>query len=114
MLKHIDMSDMLSGETGPTTVKTVTITQDNDFNEVESVSTRTVEALIQPQDPKNLQSDDLDWALEYIMVHSLSQISVGEFVEHKGKDFKIITRSPWESYGFTEVIGEETNRSLIQ
>lgn len=112
MIGDIDMSDVLAGETSPTTVKTVTTTT-VDFEEQQSVTPRTIEALVQPQDPTQLQSDTIDWSLEYIMVHSPEPVEVGEFVEHRGKDFKIVTRSPWDRYGFTEVIGEETNRPLL-
>lgn len=113
MIGDLSMADVLQGETESKLVKTVTRTT-NDFVESESIAGRQVDMLVQPADPKRLQSDDIDWALEYIMVHALQEVAVGEYVEHKGKDFKIISRTPWTDYGYDELLGEETKQSLLQ
>lgn len=108
------MGGLVARNAKPRTVKTKTVTT-VDFEEKVSVSARTVDALIQPADPKQLQElNGIDFSLQYIMVHSVQEIEVGEFVEFDGKDFKVITRHPWDRYGFCKVIGEDTNEAQLE
>ena len=109
MIGDLSVADVLQGETRPTVVKAVE-TQTTDFEETEVVTGRYVDAMVQPADPKRLETlDGVDFALEYITAHALQPIRAGEFVEYEGREFKVITRSPWDAYGYSEVIGESTN-----
>ncbi len=113
-LSSINMADMLAPETTPRTVKTKTVTT-TDFKESVSVTSRTVNMLIQPADPKRLQElNGLDWAQEHITIHSLSPVELEEYVEYNGKDFWIVSRTPWEDNGFTRAIGESTGKPQLE
>lgn len=112
MIGKLSVADVLRGETKPTTVKTVTV-ETVDFEETDVVTARTVDAMVQPADPKNLETlDGIDFAQAYVMVHALQPVKTGELVEYQGEDYKVITRHPWEAYGYTEVIAEATNEAL--
>jgi len=113
-LSSINMADMLVSETTPRTVKTKTITT-VDFQENVSITSRIVDMLIQPANPNQLQElNGLDWEQEHIMIHSLSPVALGEYVEYNGKDFWIVSRTPWEDNGFTRAIGESTGKPQIK
>jgi len=112
MIGDLSMADVLQGETKPTTVKTVTV-KTVDFEETEVVTPRTVDAMVQPADPKQLQNlNGIEFSQAYVMVHALQLVENGELVEYKGADYKVITRSPWEHYGYTEAVAEATNEAL--
>ena len=107
-----NMANVLRGWRKDVTIKTVTRTTTN-FVETDTVVTRSQLCVIQVFKSENLNSTTLDWAQEYIEVHSVENISLGEFIEFNGKDFKVISKSPYAEYGFTLVIAESTNKPLI-
>lgn len=107
-----DMSDVLTEWELPRLIKTVTITS-VDFVQTEVVAGRTQNCVIQVAEKEKLNPATIDWTLEYLMIHSKLGIQQGEYVEYQGADYKVIGRGPWGSYGYTEVIAEETKRPLL-
>lgn len=108
-----DMSDVLTEWETPQLIKTVTNTT-VDFEPVEVVTGRTQNCVVQVADKEKLNLDTINWSLEYLMVHSKSDIEIDELIEYKGRDFIVVQRGPWNDYGYTEVIAEETKRTLVE
>jgi len=107
-----DMSSVLVAFERPVIVKTVAITT-VDFVEVETITGRSQNCVVQVADKEKLNSETIDWSLGYLMVHSSSALEQGEYIEFEGADYKIIQRGPWSGYGYTEVMAEETKRPLL-
>lgn len=110
-----DMSDVFNdGDDwlSPYTLKTVTTTT-VDFVETEVITGDTVQAMIQVADKTKLNSEAIDWALTYLMVHSPDGLSVGEFIEYEGADYKLIEVNPYGNYGYYEAVAEQTKRPLL-
>lgn len=80
-----------------------------------------VRAAIQPAQKNKLNKDKIDWSLKYIMVHSYDQtivigdvptlvsgeISISDYIVHKGIKYKAFENSDYNDYGFYETIMEE-------
>lgn len=107
-----DVSDALTEWAIPVTVKTVSQAT-VDFEPVESVTPRTVDAVIQPAQKEKLNAEQIDWSLRYLLVHSTEPLYAGEFIEYEGEDYKIIEPGDWQLYGYTEAIAEQTKRQLL-
>lgn len=108
-----DMSDVLTEWSQPVKLKTVTNTS-LDFVETEAVLVFDIMAVVQPADPEKLQVDQIDYSLEYIQVHSVSPMAIGQYIEWDGRDFKLVPfRKGYGQYGFVEVVGEETKLPLL-
>jgi len=107
------MSDALDEWAEDYTVKTLTRTT-VDFQPVDTVSLRTVRAVVQPADPQRLQTlAGLDWSLRYLSVYSLGALSPGEFLDYRGSDYKIIPITDWTDYGYCHAIAEQTRRAPL-
>lgn len=78
-----------------------------DFEEVLTISYRSVNATVQAADYERLGAYDIDWSLEYVWVHSVSDFEVGEYLHWKGKFYKFIPSKDYQDYGYTEGIGEQ-------
>lgn len=108
-----DMSDVLTEWSQPVKLKTVTTTS-VDFVESQAVAVADIMAVVQPADPEKLQVDQIDYSLEYIQVHSVSPMAIGQYIEWDGRDFKLVPfRKGYGQYGFVEVVGEETKLPLL-
>ena len=108
-----DMSDVLTEWAQPIKLKTVTETT-VDFVPSIVVVAADVFAVIQPADPEKLNVSQIDFSLEYIQVHSVSPMVVGQYVEWFGRDFKLVpSRRGYGQYGYTEAVGEETKLPLL-
>lgn len=108
-----DMSDVLTEWLQPVKLKTVTTTS-VDFVETEVVTVADIMAVVQPADPEKLQVDQIDYSLEYIQIHSVTAMAIGQYVEWDGRDFKLVPfRKGYGQYGYVEVVGEETNLPLL-
>ena len=108
-----DVSDALLDWVSPYTIKTIT-RQTVDFVESNVITPRTVSAMVQPADPQSLKTlNGLDWSLKYVMVHSLDAIQTGEYIEYGGEDYKLVSSTDWQDYGYTKAIGEQTKRTLL-
>lgn len=78
-----------------------------DFVEASVVTARTISAVVQVADKTKLNPDSIDWALRYLQLHSPQQIIVGEIIEFQGADYKVISTSDYQIYGFTEATAEQ-------
>lgn len=108
-----DMSDVLDEWAQSVLIKTVTTNKVN-FIETQVVAGRNQECVVQVADKARLNPDTIDWSLAYLMVHSKDAISIGEYIEYKGEDFKVIDRNPYGDYGYNEVTAEQTKRPVLQ
>lgn len=107
----LDVSDALTDWLRPVTVKTVTKTT-VDFELTEVVTPRAQQCMVQVARPEELVKRDLDVTLRHILVHSESDINMGELVEFKGLDYRVIQASEWDGYGYVEVAAVETKEPL--
>lgn len=108
-----DMSAVLTDWSQPVILKTVTeITID--FIPVVNIAAASIMAVVQPADPERLQVDQIDFSLEYIQIHSVSPMAIGQYVQWNGRDFKLVPfRKGYGQYGYTEAVGEETKLPLL-
>ena len=107
-----DMSDALMGWMHPRIVKAVTKAT-IDFEPADRVSVRTVNAAVQSMPKGELNPDIVDWSLNYIQVHSNTPIAIGDFIEYKGEDYKVIDDTDYSDYGYYMVIAEQTKRAPL-
>lgn len=108
-----DMSDVLIEWEQPVKLKTVTKTKVN-HEPVEVVTVDTIKAVVQVADEQTIKNNSLDWSKEYVTCHKESfGFEIGQFIEFEGKDYKIVRKKNYGKYGYTEVVGEETNRALL-
>lgn len=108
-----DMSEVLTEWSQPVTLKTVTVTT-IDFIETRIVGAVVIPAVVQPADPEKLKVEQIDFSLEYIQIHSVSPMAIGQYVEWDGRDFKLVPfRKGYGQYGYTECVGEETKMPLL-
>lgn len=108
-----DMSDVLTEWLQPVKLKTVTETT-VDFVPVRTVVVANIFAVVQPADPEKLQVDQIDFSLEYIQIHSVTPMAIGQYIEWDGRDFKLVPfRKGYGQYGYVEVVGEETKLQLL-
>lgn len=103
----IDVSDALDGLTQPTILRTKTVTT-VDFAEQVVVTDETYEMVVQVADMESLNVENIDYSLEYKMVHTSEvELEIDQFIVDGGKEYKIIKRNPYARYGYTEVVAEE-------
>lgn len=108
-----DMSDVLTEWLQAVKLKTVTETS-VDFVVTQTVVVADILAVVQPADPERLQVDQVDYSLEYIQIHSTTPMSIGQYIEWDGRDFKLVPfRKGYGQYGYVEVVGEETKKPLL-
>lgn len=108
-----DMSEVLTEWSQPVVLKTRTETT-VDFVPTVNVAAQDIMAVVQPADPEKLQVDQIDYSLEYIQIHSVSPMAIGQYVEWQGRDFKLVPfRKGFGQYGYVECVGEETKLPLL-
>jgi len=107
-----DVSDVLAEWSLPYLVKTVT-RGTVDFEPVDVVRGRTIQAVIQPAQKNKLNTDQIDWAKRYLLIHTNESVINGELIEYSGEDYKIIEPGNYQLYGYTEAIAEQTKRDLV-
>lgn len=108
-----DMSDVLTEWSQPVKLKTVTETT-VDFVPTRTVVAATILAVVQPADAEKLQVDQIDYSLEYIQIHSVTPMAIGQYIEWNGRDFKLVPfRKGYGQYGYSECVGEETKLPLL-
>ena len=109
-----DMSEALEEWEGPVKLKTVSKTTVN-FMETIVVVVTSIQAVVQPADKTKINIGSLDWSKKYILIHKRGAgIEMNNFIEYNGRDFKIIgPNGDYEDYGFIEVVGEETKKTLL-
>lgn len=84
-----------------------------DFVSADVVTARSLLAVVQIAQKSALNSVTIDWSLQYLMVHSRSDMLMGEYIEYNGEDYKIIQRGAWDDYGYLEVVAEQTRLTLL-
>jgi hypothetical protein len=107
-----DMSSVLTAWESPFTIKTVTKTTVN-FQPVVVVVARTQNCVVQVARIENLILDTINYALQYLMVHSKENIDIDELLVYQGRDFIIVQSGQWDGYGYTECVAEETKRAVV-
>lgn len=108
-----DMSDVLTEWSQPIKLKTVTETT-VDFIPVVTVVVADIMGVVQPADKERLIVEQIDYSLEYIWIHSVSPMAVGQYVEWDGRDFKLVPfRKGYGQYGYAEAYGEEVKLPLL-
>lgn len=107
-----DMSDVLTEWEIDVTLKTVqryTV----DFEDSDAVIVQDIKAVVQVAQKERLNTDAIDWSLRYLQIHSKEPLSVGQFIEFQGEDYKVIDDGNYQLYGFSDVVAEQTKRPLI-
>ena len=107
-----DMSDTLDEWSLEYTIKTATETT-VDFVLTPVITGRVVDAVVQVAQKNKLNNDQIDWSLRYLLVHTMSELANGEFIEYQGEDYKIIDNGDYQLYGFTEAVAEQTKKALL-
>jgi len=74
---------------------------------VESETTSTINAMIQPQETTKLNKEKVDYTLKYILVHSTDEIGFDDYITYKQKKYKCFEVGEWNDYGFFIVVMEE-------
>lgn len=108
-----NVSDALPGWEQEVSIKTVTTTT-VDFKPTDVVTVKPFLAVCQPTKKTRLNADILDWSRVHTTFHSAEAMTHGQFIEYKGKDFKIIDPADYSEYGYWVAIGEETLKPLLQ
>lgn len=108
-----DMADVLTEWEIPVKLKTVT-RQTVDFVDADVVVVADIKAVVQVAQKERLNTDAIDWSLRYLQIHSKEQLTVGQFIEFEGEDYKIIDDGDYQLYGFSDVVAEQTKRPLIE
>lgn len=96
----------------PVILKTVTRTS-VDFQKTTSVETESITATVQPLSREKLKTLDIDRSLDYKWFHSTNAFDIGQYIEYKGKNYRLIERAEWQDYGYFEAVGEEHKKELI-
>lgn len=107
-----DMSNVLRGWEQVVKIKNVTRST-TDFVETDVVVEREQTCVVQVAQKSNLNSVTIDWALDYITIHSREAVLLGEYVEFQEADYKVISLGNWNQYGYREIVAEATGKSLI-
>lgn len=102
-----NVADALVGWTQPVLLKTVSKTT-VDFQPVVIVTGATIEAVVQPTKKTLLNADTLDWSRSHFTFHSAEAMELGQLIEYKGKDYKVIELADYSDYGYFEAVGEHT------
>lgn len=85
-----------------------------DFVPTTTITALDIMAVVQPSDPEKLKVEQIDFSLEYIQIHSVSPMAIGQYVQWDGRDFKLVPfRKGYGQYGYTEAVGEETKLPLL-
>lgn len=108
-----DMSDALDEWSLPYLVKTVE-ERTIDFESFDFVTGRTINAVVQVAQKNKLNTDQIDWSLRYLQIHTANQLENGELIEFQGEDYKIIDNGDYQLYGFTEAVAEQTKKEVIK
>lgn len=78
-----------------------------EFEEVETVVESSIRAVVQVAEKENLKVENIDWSLQYVWVHSKTELDINNEVVWSGRTFKVIAREDYNDYGYYAVVGEE-------
>lgn len=109
-----DVTTALDGWTQAVPVKTVTETTVN-FEPTQTVTVTTIHAVVQPAQPATLRALDLDFAEAYQTLHTESLLTLGQFVEVGGADYRVVRVQDWRSTGgYLEAVAVATRKALLE
>lgn len=108
-LSLMNMGSVLDFFSQAIKLKSIT-TSSVDFAETETVNESFISAVVQVADNDKLTADNIDYSLEYLMVHTRGLLENNQYIEYKGKDYKIISVNPYDDYGYNECVAEQTKR----
>lgn len=98
----------------PVILKTKTTTS-VDFEKTTVITTSNIQAVVQVADKQKLNAESIDWSKEYKWFHSPSAMAIGQYVEHKGKDYKLVMQGDdYSDYGYYAFAGEETMAPVME
>ena len=106
-----DMSDVLLEWEQTVILKTVSTTTIN-FVKSTVIVPSDILAVVQVASAETLRPLEVDSSLRYMTFHSRLALDVGQYVEHNGIDYKLITPSHWADYGYSECVGEEVKGAI--
>lgn len=78
-----------------------------DFVETVVNTDTVINAAVQVADQETIQKNNLDFSKIYIMVHTSSNLDIGNFLVWQGQEHKIVRRNYYIQYGYNEVVAEE-------
>lgn len=90
----------------PVTVRSV-VQDVVDHKPVETFTDIEVTATAQPASHESLTIGDIDFSLQYLQVHSQSELEIGYRVIFQGKSFKIVNLGDYNLYGYYTSVAEE-------
>lgn len=105
-MSFVHVGEVVTGWAEPATLRTKTITT-VDFEKTVVNSDVTIQAVVQVADMENINVDNIDYSLEYLQVHSVSPMDIGQFIVEGGVEYKIIRRNKYARYGYYEAVAEE-------
>jgi len=71
-----------------------------------------IKSVVQVATAEQLKAFDIDWSLRYIWCHSSSDIKAGQYIEQHGINYKVISPSDWQDYGYSDVICEQVKGDI--
>jgi len=101
------VSDVLVDFEETLLLKKVTVINNADFKREEIVSNEVIRAVVQAQSFESINVDNIDFSLDYIQIHSRTDIDIDDVVTWEGKDYRIIARKDYTSRGYLELTGEQ-------
>jgi hypothetical protein len=96
----------------PIIIKTITKTTVNFVTSI-AVIRESSQAVVQPTKKTTVNKDQLDWSQKNNTFHLLRLVDLGQVIEFKGQDFKVVEVSDCMDYGYCEVVGQATNKALL-
>ena len=102
----INMADAFDGLQEQVDLVTYTTTR-VDFVPTVTETVVTINAIVQVAQLDQLQFDIVDHSVEYIQVHSQTEMEIGQRIRWNNTEFKIVQRNNYVNYGYFEVICSE-------
>lgn len=112
MIDNMDMGGVLSGFEVPVNLDTYTLTSVNFVQTMTRTARVPIMAVVQPSNRDKLAPLGVDMTLRHIDVHAVAPISVGQYINFNGQDYKVITPGDFQLYGFSEVVCAEVKGSV--
>jgi hypothetical protein len=111
----IDISELMTDPdfVQPVLLKSQVVTT-VDYVASEVVTGVDIFAAVQPADMKRLNPEIIDWTRAYKSVYSATLMELGQFVEYRGEDYKIVQLMAWGDNGYHRVVAEQTKLPLLE
>lgn len=102
----INVSDVIRDLANTTITRRVETITTVDFENVVSVVDSELVVIAQPADMSIIVKAQLDTSKEYLMVHSLENIDIGNIVILNSIQYNVVRKNPYGLYGYVETISE--------